>query len=78
VPESINSLSEIIIQNSYGSLHGSDGTLLLTDPDNCSSMNARNKEVPDNSIFDKLRTEHSCDSGPNHENGSHMMFSFDG
>ncbi len=31
VPESINSLSEIIIQNSYGSINYADGSLLLTE-----------------------------------------------
>lgn len=31
VPQSINSLSEIIIQNSYGSVNYTDGSLLLTE-----------------------------------------------
>lgn len=79
VPESINSLSEIIIQNSYGSLQSSDGTLLLTENNNYSSVNNKPQHVREHSIFDKLKTEHSSDSVIfNPDNPNHMMFSFDG
>ena len=56
MPESINSLSEIIIQNSFGSVNYADGSLLLTEGSTDSMKRGQelqeiNQNVPDSSIF---------------------------
>jgi hypothetical protein len=74
VPESINSLSDIIIQNSFGTVQGSDGALMFGE--NGSLLGDKKLNSQGHSLYDRLKVEQSGDSMLNKENAGHMMFSF--
>jgi hypothetical protein len=69
-------LSDIIIQNSYGTVQGSDGALMFGERENGSLLSDKKLNSQGHSLYDRLKVEQSSDSMLTKENAGHMMFSF--